>query len=207
MPLVDGHRSHLFLGANTARPYLDGDRAMLSATQEFLKTGMRVRLEAGKGQGVKLKVTVENETVGHKFPTGSVHAADVWCQVTVTDARGRVVFDDGTYTFGARAVDQDGTWLHRGDLWNMAGQLNGLSVFPGTYNFRNFEFKPEPGSVYPLTAVAELRYRKYNQAFTSFVLTKRPPPDGAGYTGPWTPAAQLPVTALARAATTIEERR
>jgi hypothetical protein len=218
-PYTDGgrtvykHRSHRFLGSNTARPFLDGDREQLALTEQFLTKGdMMVALELpGRlrpGSTGKLKVTVFNKGVGHRFPTGTVDTHDCWIELVVTDAAGRRVLHSGaldaagnvdpqSHQFSSRAVDEDGAWLYRRDMWNLAAFERSQTVFPGNFNSRTYDLAVPPDSPGPLEVVARLNFRKYNQAFTRFVFGRGPLREGSGYSGPHSPGVRLPVTVIA----------
>lgn len=222
--LVDGktvykHASHLFLGANTARPFLDGDTEMLEATQKFLSRGdVVLALDAPPavkaGEVSKLKVTVMNKSVGHRFPTGTVDTHDVWVEIQIKDARGATVFHSGAldaqgnvdpaaHTFSAKAVDEDGNWLYRRDMWNLAGFHNMVTIFPGNFNSKVYEVTVPGSTVGPLSAVAKLNYRKYNQKFTRFTFGRGKLREESGYEGKWTPDVRLPITVMTSDRATI----
>jgi hypothetical protein len=145
MPLVDStdpaaragkHRSHRFPGANTMRPFLDGDKEQLEITQKFLKSGivtldLRWDGEVKPSSTARLIATVTNTGVGHRFPTGTVDMHDIWIELLVDDAAGTRVFasglidpkslivDPASAQFKSVPVDKDGKWLYRRDMWNL----------------------------------------------------------------------------------------
>lgn len=206
------HRSHMWVGANTARPFLDGDTEMLEATQKFLTAGdVVLTLDAPKevkiGETAKIKVSVMNKSVGHRFPTGTTDTHDIWVELLITDAKGATVFHSGAldekgnvdpkaHTFSAKAVDEEGNWLYRRDMWNLAGFQNSVTIFPGNFNSKVYEVSVPAGALAPLTAVAKLNYRKYNQTFTRFVFGRGQLREESGYTGKWTPDVRLPITVM-----------
>jgi hypothetical protein len=213
------HRSHRFLGANTARPFLDGDKDMLVETQKFLTKGdvvlsLTAPAEVKAGETAKLKVTVVNKGVGHKFPTGTVDTHDCYLEVEVKDAKGNVVLHSGflekngdvdpnAHRFGARAVDENGEWLYRRDMWNLAGfeQMELLYMSPIT---KSFDLAVPRGTPGPLSVVAKLQYRKYNQKFTRFVFGRGALREESGYTGKWTPDVRLPITTISQDSAKVE---
>ena len=213
------HRSHLWLGANTARPFLDGDQYMLEETQKFLTRGdvtlsLDAPADAKPGDHAKVKVTVMNKSVGHRFPTGTVDTHDVWVELEVKDAKGVSVFHSGAldaqgnvdpdaHTFNAKAVDEDGNWLYRRDMWNLAGFEKMVTVFPGNFNSKVYEIPVPAGTVGPLAVEAKLNYRKLNQKFTRFVFGRGKMREESGYEGKWTPDVRLPITMMSSDRATI----
>ncbi len=111
-------RSHRFLAANTALPFVRGDTTTVRRTEEFLRDGrLRVDIFAlrlsgevsgGTGEpgvvtalgdvapplpaesGAMLEVVVRNLGVGHTFPGGTNDSNEGWLELTVLDDEGRV---------------------------------------------------------------------------------------------------------------------
>ncbi|MFQ5746533.1 MAG: tetratricopeptide repeat protein [Gemmatimonadota bacterium] len=121
----DGHvRSHRFVAANTALPFLRNDRDMLERTESFLRDerisvdifalragpgssprmGLGARTEVTAGTEAELVVVVRNRGVGHTFPGGTTDSNEAWLEVTVMDGDGRVVAASGLLD-DAQALD------------------------------------------------------------------------------------------------------
>lgn len=116
-------RSHRSPGANTAIPYITGDRQQLIETQAFLQANRMtvsiekpVRRDAKQdqklvrgslradvetpayyylGETANLRITVANTLVGHDFPGGTIDINEAWLHFRVTDAQGFPVFESG----------------------------------------------------------------------------------------------------------------
>jgi hypothetical protein len=107
-------RSHRFLGGHTAMAALNNDPDMLARQRAMLEGAVRIdvfvapsvtaeRVEPGPveertlapGAQATLDVVLVNERVGHSFPGGTADVADVWVELTVRDARDRVVLQSG----------------------------------------------------------------------------------------------------------------
>jgi hypothetical protein len=131
------HRSHRFLGANTMRPWLDGDTEQLEATRRFLQAGLatleiRAAGALSAGQPARLTAVLTNHRVGHRLPSGTVDMHDFWIELVVDDRTGRRLFTSGAIDPQTLAVDpaaatyrsipenEAGEWLYRRDMWNMA---------------------------------------------------------------------------------------
>jgi hypothetical protein len=215
-------RSHRFPGSNTARPFLDslvGDeeqrqmaREQLEVTEKFLKSDVvALTIEApaalAPGQTAPIKVTVFNKGVGHRFPTGTVDTHDCWVELVVSDARGGKLYHSGellpsgevdpdAHKFISKAVDEDGNWLYRRDMWNIAGFEYAVTIFPKNFNTKVYRVAIPAGTRGPVTVVGRLNFRKYNQKFTDFVFGRGPFRDEAEYTGPHPKGIRLPITVI-----------
>jgi tetratricopeptide (TPR) repeat protein len=115
MPMVDAPlgdmaatngkvRDHRFVAANTALPFLRGDAEMIKATEDLLKTAMRVEIFAAReasseaepvmgvgetaltvpvGRDLEFHVVVRNKGVGHTFPGGTIDSNEGWLELSV----------------------------------------------------------------------------------------------------------------------------
>jgi len=108
-------RSHRFLAANTALPFLRGDDATLRRIADYLRAD-KLRIDifavrtpdadaalllAGEGSTVPAGVPItfdvvtRNLGVGHTFPGGTNDSNEGWIEFTVTDSLGRRLFASG----------------------------------------------------------------------------------------------------------------
>ena len=114
-------RSHRFLAANTALPFLRGDQETIRRVEAFLRDEkLRVDIAAVRrdtgavvyqparvvpwvalGERVEVDIVVRNLGVGHTFPGGTVDSNEGWLEVTVEAPDGRVLARSG-------AVAEDG---------------------------------------------------------------------------------------------------
>ncbi len=122
-------RSHRFIAANTAVPWLDGDEEQYAMTKEWLKgrkllvdifiprdkEGTRSQafvdteiyglaepgLYVSLGQEVSLNVAVTNALVGHDFPNGPLDIYESWLELKVVDGQNNVIYHSG-------GLDEDG---------------------------------------------------------------------------------------------------
>lgn len=114
-------RSHRFVAANTALPFVRGDTAALYQTEAFLRDDrlrvdvFAVRRKGSDGGGdevlampldverptlapgevVTFDVVVRNLGVGHGFPGGTNDSNQGWLEVTVLDDRGQILGRSG----------------------------------------------------------------------------------------------------------------
>jgi hypothetical protein len=63
----------------------------------LLRSSVRLTLGAveARGAGVEIPVTVENVGAGHRVPGGFSQERELWVELTVTDAAGRVLYEVG----------------------------------------------------------------------------------------------------------------
>jgi hypothetical protein len=100
--------SHRFPGGHTWLAAMLGDEEQMARQREFLRDAVSIDVaEARDGAGrrtlpadgapvvagdvMQLDVVLRNTRVGHRFPAGVLDAQDTWIEVSVRDARGRVV--------------------------------------------------------------------------------------------------------------------
>ncbi len=213
MPLTDSketassggrpqHRSHRFLGANQAVPWLTGDKEQFRLTEEWLQgkrvvpeitkrwakgPAIPVRLDAPAsavpGKPLSWKVVVTNNKAGHGFPTGPLDLIETWLEVRLSDAKGKVLFESGAldakryvdkqaFFFRSVGVDQAGSLIDRHNLWDMVGQKSKRAVFVGTSDAAPYSMVLPHNAAGPLSLTVRLRYRKFNQFVADLVLPK-----------------------------------
>jgi tetratricopeptide (TPR) repeat protein len=105
--------SHRMLGGHTWLSAMRNDPATLERARAFLRGSASIDVAAATaadgartlpadgaalsaGTRMVLDVVVRNQRVGHRFPGGTLDAQDTWIELTVHDARGRLVAEAGT---------------------------------------------------------------------------------------------------------------
>lgn len=196
------HRSHRFIGANQAVPWLTGDKEQFRLTEEWLQgkrevpeitsrwakgPAIPVRIDAPAaavpGRRLEWKVVVTNNKAGHSFPTGPLDLIETWLEVRLLDAKGKVVYESGfldprlyvdkeAFFFRSLGVDEKGRKIDRHNLWDMVGQKSKRAVFVGTSDAAPYSAVVPKGAAGPLRLTARLRYRKFNQFVADLVLPK-----------------------------------
>lgn len=136
-----GHSSHGSLGGNTALAALQEDKRHLTETQGYLKrSGLEIdifamrRQESGhegewiaplneplqglfprQGEAVLLDVVIENQNIGHDFPSGYADLKAIWLEVTLVDSKGSVLLWNGVAQEGeATPPPNSHQWNHVG---------------------------------------------------------------------------------------------
>jgi hypothetical protein len=108
-------------------------------------------VEQADSDGLRFKVQVRNGTDGHNVPTGFTGERLVWLRVTVTDARGEVIFRSGDLDPNGDVRDLHSLYVHNGEL-PLDSQLFNLQSKFITRNVRGGEreqvlavnFSPDP---------------------------------------------------------------
>ena len=107
-------RSHRFVGANTALPYVNKHPDQLEAVTNFLQDNKvtidifalvnenkiiapikQSNAKALPGEDIRIDVVVRTRGVGHHFPAGTIDAFDIWLELKATDEDGRIIFWNG----------------------------------------------------------------------------------------------------------------
>ncbi len=112
-------RSHRFLAANTALPFIRGDSDTIERTEQFLRqeklridifaVNQELQGDPGKtvyhldrtkpdliaGASALFDVVVRNVGVGHTFPGGTNDSNQGWVEFTATDKEGQIVAQSG----------------------------------------------------------------------------------------------------------------
>lgn len=209
-PHPDQHRSHRWLGANQAIPWLLEDQEQVDLTERWLKgeyeipeiadkwedgpaiaTAVTAPLLLAKGQPLEYQVIITNVKAGHEFPTGPLDLIQTWIDTTVTDASGNVLLHSGfldeknyidpdAHYFRTFPIDEDGNVIDRHNLWDMVGSTYVRVIFPGFSEEANYEVAVPADTEGPLTITATLRMRKFHQSIVDLAT------DNSGLTFPIT---------------------
>ncbi len=106
-----------------ARDVIDDNLELLDEIQRqrllVLQAGYQlgdVVLDKASPEGIKFRVEFRNATDGHNVPTGFDAERVVWLYVTVTDARGRLVFESGDLDPNGDVRDSHSLYVHNGEL-------------------------------------------------------------------------------------------
>ncbi len=125
--VVDGEERdigrHFFVGGNANADRLAGGKVHAAMAEGMLKAAARLEIkapaEAVPGDKLPLEAAVHNVAAGHNLPTGATELRQMWVEVKVTDAQGKVLAQGGVLDdkgelpadvtpFGAVAVDAAG---------------------------------------------------------------------------------------------------
>jgi mono/diheme cytochrome c family protein len=105
-----------------ARELIDQQLALLAENRERATTLMRNGYGLGqirileKDDSLKFEVEVKNLTDGHSVPSGLIAERNVFLQVTVRDAAGKVMFRSGDLDPNGDVRDMHSLYVHNGTL-------------------------------------------------------------------------------------------
>lgn len=189
--------THSFVGGNALFPGRPGAERRRGMVEERLRNAARVEidLEEPPVEGlVAFRVRVFNTGAGHKLPTGLSEVREMWLDVKVTDASGKVVMRSG-------AIGESGgidptaaifkTFLGIGKsnvslsccffaisegrkLLSAERITRDRRIMPKGYEEEKYALPVPPGAAWPLTIDAALNYRSMSQAFADIFF-----PDGS----------------------------
>ncbi len=187
--------SHRWRGANTAVPLFYGDRAQLDATRAFLQSGVvtvdvfaveNLRsgaraegLGAGRGvavapgDAVAVEVVVAGEGVGHSFPPELRDLYDARVELRVTDGSGREIHR-AEHAWRQELIDRAVQPVAHHEVWLAIAKGCDDRVPSGAPDLQRFRFTVPAGAATDRIRVsASVVYRRFNRAYTAFVLAPR----------------------------------
>lgn len=187
------HRSHRWLAANQAIPWLLGDEEQVALTEQWLRgeyevpeiqdiwgdgpvvsTTVIAPESTEPGKTLEYQVVIANKKVGHEFPTGPLDLIQTWIETRVEDATGNTIFhsgwlDDENYIdpdahyFRSFPIDEEGNIIYRHNLWDMVGTTYVRVIFPDYSEQASYEVELPEDVEGPLKVTARLRMRKFHQ--------------------------------------------
>ena len=198
MPLVDSTdagningkvHNHRFPAANTALPFVNQHPEQLKVVTEFLQDDVvtldlfadgtpipRTGVEVVRGENTRIDVVVRTRGVGHRFPTGTIDAFDIWLEVKATDENGKIVFwngriaapdgngpvDPGAHFYRAYMLDAHGNLINKRNAWATRTILYSNTIPPGAADTARYRLEIPSDCGKLLTVEAKLNYRKFN---------------------------------------------
>ncbi len=216
MPLEDAPRgdaaakngkiaSHRFLGAHTWLQAMRGDADALARAKEMLRgaasidVAVAVHADGSRtlpadgapvkpGEAIVLDVVVRNQRVGHRFPGGTVDAQDVWIELVVRDAGGRVLADAGTqhdkgedltaHVMRASPVGDDGRPLLVRETEKFRTTAFDHTLGPRDAQVVRYRFDAPSTLTLPLSVTARLRHRSRNLTLQAATCANAKTPRG-----------------------------
>ena len=208
---------HVFPAANTALPFVRGDRETQKKIEEFLQNkvltvdlfairrgdGLFVlgdRLpEVRPGETLDVEVVVRTRGVGHPYTNGTADSNETWVSLEaeggarkffrsgVLDEAGRL--DAGADRLSTLVIDENGESMDRRQPQDIRVPLYNNGIGPGAARVVHYRLKVPEDAKSAITLSAGAHYRKFSRDYTTFSL-------GAGH-------PSLPVTTLARDTVTL----
>ncbi len=221
---------HLFPSANTGvaarRDEPEAVRAsIIRRHQDFMRDSVRVDLfglrEGGgidgrlvaplrpqvprvrPGATYLLEAVVRTVKLGHPLTQGTVDSNELWADVTVSDADGRVVgrsgglgrfneVDPWSHFLNVYMLDRDGNRIDHRNAQDIFVPLYNNQIPPGAAAVLHYRLEVPPGTRGPLTVRANVNYRKFDTIYLNYVF-------GTNYTrgGSFQITNDLPITVMA----------
>jgi hypothetical protein len=133
------------------------------------------------GEQVTIRVAVTNAGVGHAFPGGTTDINEAWIRFSATDAQNRTIHESGfldadddvdanAYFYRSIPIDRHGEAVWKHDLFNMVGDSFKRIIPPGETDVATFSFRIPDWAKGPVTVVADLNYRKFNNRYARWAL-------------------------------------
>jgi hypothetical protein len=202
---------HLFPAANTALPFIRGDRETQERIQKFLQNKVLTvdlfAIQRGEeivvigekppavkpGETLDLEVVVRTRGVGHPYTNGTADSNETWISLEgasgekkffrsgVLDASGRL--DPAADTLSLLVIDHEGQHMDRRQPQDIHVPLYNNGIGPGAARLVHYRLRVPENASGSITLSAGVHYRKFSRDYTTFSL-------GAS-------APSLPVTTLA----------
>ncbi|HEY7573751.1 MAG TPA: multiheme c-type cytochrome, partial [Thermoanaerobaculia bacterium] len=203
---------HVFPAANTALPFIRGDKATQKQIQEFLqnkvlsvdvfaiKRGNELTVlgeepvSVAPGETVDVEVVVRTRGVGHPYTNGTADSNETWVSLEAETASGPF-FRSGVLDEAGRLdpaadrlwtflVDHDGGHMDRRQPQDIHVPLYNNGIGPGAARLVHYRMTVPKDAAGPVTLSAGVHYRKFTRDYTTFSLGASSP--------------SLPVTTLSK---------
>jgi hypothetical protein len=175
--------THYFNGGNVTLLKHFGQPANAQRSRELLKRAGIIEFvdmpAFTVGSSALVKIKVSNTGAGHKLPTGFPEGRQMWIDLTVTDAKGAVVYrsgairdgktEPGTQDYRVHLGDKDGNEVDT-DIWLVNRILSDTRLLPNGYDIRNFVVPIPAKAAGPFKLEANLNYWPFSQALADELL-------------------------------------
>ena len=156
------------------------------------------------GQTYLIETVVRTVKLGHPLTQGTVDSNELWSDVTVTDADGRVVgrsggmgrhgeVDPWSHFFNVYMLDRDGNRIDHRNAQDIFVPLYNNQIPPGAAAVLHYRLKVPADARGPLRVSAKVNYRKFDTIYFNYVYGG--PNYGRG--APFVLTNDLPVTVMA----------
>ena len=181
-------RSHTTPGANTAIPWLLGDKEQYELVKAFMQDD-RLRLTIQQsdeeiysaGSDAEISISINSRRIGHNFPAGTIDLNEPWIYFHVQDSTGEVIFESGALDETGKVdpeanfyysilVNRQGKHVWKHDLFNAVWETHVNLIPPGGSDTKRYKFNIPVSASSPLTIKAVLRYRKFNNKYARWAL-------------------------------------
>ena len=208
---------HVFPAANTALPFVRGDKETEEKIRNFLenkvltvdifaiRSGDELLVlgdtlpEVRPGETLDVEVVVRTRGVGHPYTNGTADSNETWVSLEATGDTGKF-FESGVLDETGRldaaadrlamlVIDAEGGHMDRRQPQDIRVPLYNNGIGPGAARTVHYRVTVPKNAKGPIALSAGTHYRKFSRDFTTFTL-------GAAH-------PSLPVTTLARDSVTL----
>jgi tetratricopeptide (TPR) repeat protein len=193
-------RSHRWAAANTAIPTYYGYAEQLQETTNFLKKAISIDIfginknngpliapveeqsfSLNAGDTVTVDLVVQNSGIGHSFIPEQRDIYESWLAFTVTDGDGKEIYRSGfldnngvldpeAHSYTNRLLTASGTLINLHQVWDTRVRSYDNTIMPGRSDLARYRFRIPAGTHRPLTLSATLKYRRFRQPYTDYIL-------------------------------------
>ncbi len=203
---------HMFPAANTALPFVRGDRESQAKIAGFLQNkvltvdvfairrGDSLEVLGGEpavvhpGETVDVEVVVRTRGIGHPYTNGTSDSNEIWVSLDASSEAGPFFrsgaigadgrLDEAADRLSTLVIDQNGEYMDRRQPQDIRVPLYNNGIGPGAARVVHYRIRIPDGARGPVTLSAGTHYRKFSRDYTTFAL-------GAAH-------PSLPVTTLAK---------
>ena len=179
--------THYFVGANAVVTNIMGSEMHAQMAVERLQNAADLKLIKNdsyrKNELSQIRVKVINSGAGHYLPTGLTMIRQMWLDVKITDAAGKILLRSGALNEKGE-IDKDAVRYHtklgneKGEVLNVAladRVLYDHRIPPKGYIVESYSFYIPDDAVSPLSIEATLKYRSISQGLTKTLLGEDAP--------------------------------
>ena len=193
-------RSHRWVGANTAIPEYYGYSEQLQKTAEFLKKAVTIDIfgiskndgaliapvekssfDLAPGDVVTVNVVLQNSGIGHSLVPEQRDIYESWVDFSVQDGNGKRIYRSGSldqngmldptaHSYTNRLATASGKFVDIHQVWDTRIRAYDNTIMPGRSDLARYRFQIPAGVRGPLTITATLKYRRFREAYTNYVL-------------------------------------
>ena len=179
--------THYFVGANAVVTNIMGSEMHAQMAVERLQNAADLKLIKNdsyrKNELSQIRVKVINSGAGHYLPTGLTMIRQMWLDVKITDAAGKILLRSGALNEKGE-IDKDAVRYHtklgneKGEVLNVAladRVLYDHRIPPKGYIVESYSFYIPDDAVSPLNIEVNLKYRSVSQGLTKTLLGEDAP--------------------------------
>ena len=184
--------SHRFPGGHTTLAHAAGQTEQLQTINTLLKDRVEIDVPAWRdGSGVwkatdseekpqtpklQIDVVISNVNIGHHYPAGARDLRNVWVELTLMDATGKVLAISGhqhdaigtqenVHVLQVGLVDDDGHLVKTHGVGHFRTPLYDQTIAPADSKAARYELETPKDIVWPIKIEARLLQQRYSKSF------------------------------------------